>query len=142
MNNEWKKLIEQDENEVFIRLVIPANEPTEEYKEELNLIGKTPKDITEAEEKRLKKYYQKLLCINNKISDKLFEKVQEFAKLKGYQKADYINDWNGYRCFEPIKNEDKSSFIGLPLLILVDENENIRMSTNEEAMKQMREMDE
>lgn len=61
------------------------------------------------------------------------EKVNAFAKEHGYEKAEYLKDWNGYKCYEPIMNETETSFIGLPLVILV-KNDEIRMSTSEEAM--------
>lgn len=77
--------------------------------------------------------------INNNIPYELNVRVQNFAKEKGYQKAIYLNDWNGYKCFEPIFDETQPSYIGLPLLILVDSNNNIRMSTSDEAFQQIRE---
>ena len=75
----------------------------------------------------------------NKMNNTIDEKVQEFARQQGYQKAVYLNEWNGYKCYEPIFDESKPSFTGLPLIILVDSNNNIRMSTSDEAVQQMRE---
>ena len=57
---DYNKLFEKDENDAFIRLIIPANEPSEGYKEELNLIGKLPQDYTLDEIVRMKKYSEKM----------------------------------------------------------------------------------
>ena len=57
---EYDKLFEQDENGAFVRLVIPANEPTEKYTEELNLIGKPLLDYSKEEAVRMKKYCGKM----------------------------------------------------------------------------------
>lgn len=66
--------------------------------------------------------------------------IDEFAKKQGYDKAEYLGKWRGYRCYEPILNDGAdTAFVGLPLLILVDERDKIRMSTPEEAMKQLEE---
>lgn len=65
------------------------------------------------------------------IKDK---QVNEFARKHGYEKAEYLKKWKGYRCYEPIMSKGKISFSGLPLLILVKGDE-IRMSTPEEAME-------
>ena len=64
----------------------------------------------------------------------MMEKVNEFAKQNGYLKAEYLKEWKGYQCYEPIMNEDETSFVGLPLVILVSDDE-MRMSTPEEAME-------
>lgn len=63
--------------------------------------------------------------------------IDKFAKEQGYEKAEYLCEWRGYKCYEPIMDEEEISFVGLPLLILVDDNDNIRMSTPEEAMQQI-----
>ena len=60
-------------------------------------------------------------------------KVTEFAKEKGYDGVQYLKDWNGYACYEPIIS-DSVLFIGLSLVIMVKGDE-IRMSTSDEAMK-------
>ena len=64
------------------------------------------------------------------------EKVIQFAKKQGYETVKKLSPWNGYEVYEPIMNEKEVSFIGPPLLILV-KGETIRMSTEEEAFKQM-----
>lgn len=136
---EYYNLFETDENGTFIRLIIPINEPyeSETNKEELNLIGRKNTELSIDEIVRVKKYSQKLFEKVNNISEELSKKVQDFAKEHNYETAEYLCDWNGFQCFEPIFNEDQPSYIGAPLLILVDENDNIRMSTNEEAMQQI-----
>ncbi len=63
--------------------------------------------------------------------------VDEFAKSQGYEKAEYLCEWRGYKCYEPIVAEGEMSYVGLPLLILEDKNGGLRMSTPEEAMQQM-----
>ncbi|MEG2668870.1 MAG: hypothetical protein RR957_00220 [Oscillospiraceae bacterium] len=57
-----------------------------------------------------------------------------FAREKGYDRVEYLKDWNGYKCYEPIMEHEDVVFIGLPLVILVKDNY-IRMSTPDEAMK-------
>ncbi len=67
-------------------------------------------------------------------------KINEFARKQGYTKAVYVGKWRGFECYRPIIGDDsEQSFVGLPLKILVDENKNIRMSTPNEAMQQLRE---
>ena len=64
--DEYNSLFETDDNNAFIRLIIPANEPTNDYPTELNLIGKLPQDSTTDEVIRMKKYSQKMYeKINN-----------------------------------------------------------------------------
>lgn len=63
--------------------------------------------------------------------------INEFAKSQGYETAEYLCEWRGYKCYEPIIAEGEMSFVGLPLLILEDTKGNIRMSTPEEAMQQI-----
>lgn len=63
--------------------------------------------------------------------------VDEFAKAQGYETAEYLCDWRGFKCYEPVLAKDELSFVGLPLLILEDINGNIRMSTSDEAMQQI-----
>ena len=50
---EYKKLFQQDDDGSFINLIIPKSEYDEE---ELNLIGKSPRDFTLGEIVRIKKY--------------------------------------------------------------------------------------
>lgn len=65
--------------------------------------------------------------------------IDRFAKSQGYESAEYLCEWHGFRCYEPIVAEGKMSFVGLPLLILEDNAGNIRMSTHEEAIQQIEE---
>ncbi len=66
--DEYYKMFEKDNNDAFLRLIIPANEPTNDYPLELNLIGKLPQDYTIDEIVRMKKYSQKMFdkIIDNK----------------------------------------------------------------------------
>lgn len=50
--SDYKKLFQRDENGSFVNLIIPASN----YGEELNLIGKLPKDFSVDEVVRMKKY--------------------------------------------------------------------------------------
>lgn len=63
--------------------------------------------------------------------------IDKFAKSQGYETAEYLCEWRNYKCYEPILADGEMSFIGLPLLILEDNEGNIRMSTPEEAMQQI-----
>lgn len=66
-------------------------------------------------------------------------KIIEFAKKRGYESVEYLKDWHGFRCYEPVYRMDNPvSYIGLPLVILVKGNE-IRMSTADEAMSMLEE---
>ena len=137
--DEYHNLFETDDNDAFVRLIIPANEPTNDYPTELNLIGKLPQEFTTDEIIRMKKYSQKMYGkIVNDNNDELNQKIQSFAKQHGYQKAVYLNDWNGYKCYEPVYDETQPSYTGLPIIILVDDQNNIRMSTSDEAFQQIR----
>lgn len=64
--------------------------------------------------------------------------ITAFAKKQGYKDAEYLCDWRGFTCYEPIMNDSDIGFVGLPLLILVKDDK-IRMSTPDEAMKQLEE---
>lgn len=64
-------------------------------------------------------------------------KINDYAQNHGYEKAEYLCEWNGFKCYEPIISEGEVSYIGLPLLILEDSDGNIRISTPEEAIKQI-----
>lgn len=50
--NDYNKLFQRDENGCFVNLIIPASN----CEEELNLIGKLPKDFSADEVVRMKKY--------------------------------------------------------------------------------------
>ena len=49
---EYTKLFQRDKNDSFVNLVIPASE----YGDELNLIGKQPKDFSVDEVMQMGKY--------------------------------------------------------------------------------------
>lgn len=68
------------------------------------------------------------------------EKIKEFAVQKGFQDVALLGKWRGYDVYEPIYNKDSVSMIGLPLAVLVKDNE-MRMTTPEEAMSCLDEMD-
>ena len=69
------------------------------------------------------------------------KKIEEFAVSQGYVSASYLCEWNGFSCYEPISELNEVSFTGLPLLILVDQYGDIRMSTPDEALKQINDME-
>ena len=60
------------------------------------------------------------------------DKVVSFAVENGYEGAKFLRDWNGYKCYEPIVNDNDISFCG-PLFIILVKDDEIRMSTPEEA---------
>lgn len=66
------------------------------------------------------------------------DKVIAFAKKQGYDNALYIGKWKEYEAYEPVFDGDDVSFVGVPLLILVKDDD-IRMSTEEEAFEQLQE---
>jgi len=61
--------------------------------------------------------------------------VAEFAKKHSYKGAKYIGDWKEYKVYEPYTNDQQVSYVGLPLVILVNDKGEIRMSTSDEAME-------
>lgn len=66
--------------------------------------------------------------------------IDKFAQQQGFDRAEYLCEWRGFQCYEPIVGEGgQPSFIGMPLLVLVDKKGNIRMSTAAESMQQLRE---
>lgn len=65
--------------------------------------------------------------------------INDFARKQGYEKAEYIGKWKNYSCYEPIFSDEKS-VTGLPLIILVDDEGKIRMSTPEEAIQQIEDL--
>ena len=83
----------------------------------------------------MKLRFLRLKAILSGVSPKTIKKAIKFAKENGYETAIYHSKWKGYICFEPIYDTKKPSFIGLPSLILVEKNGNIRMSTYEETME-------
>lgn len=58
--------------------------------------------------------------------------VTDFSKEMGYEGAEFLHVWRGYRCYRPVI-DDPDGAIGLPLIILKKGRE-IRMSTPEEAL--------
>jgi hypothetical protein len=67
------------------------------------------------------------------------EDILKFAKREGYDEISYIGKWRGYEVYEPMFESEESINIGLPYIILVKEDE-IRMSTPEESLEQLNEM--
>ena len=65
-----------------------------------------------------------------------YAKIKQFAKDNGYETVKKLKHWNGYEVYEPIMEKGTISFIGPPLVILVKGDE-IRMSTVDEAYKQL-----
>jgi hypothetical protein len=61
----------------------------------------------------------------------MLKKVIEFAKKQGFETAFYLHKWQKYEVYQPVYNDEKAE-IGLPLAILVEDN-NIRMTTAEES---------
>lgn len=73
--------------------------------------------------------------------NKASSKIIEFAHENGYDGAIPLGKWRGYDAYEPIFGSVESptaAHVGPPLMILVKEDE-IRMSTVEEAYEQIRE---
>lgn len=62
------------------------------------------------------------------------DKIRRFAKKEGYDDILFLGKWKKYDVYEPIFNDKKTVYIGLPYLILVD-GDKIRMSTAEEALE-------
>lgn len=68
------------------------------------------------------------------------KKIIKFAEESGYTGAIYHGEWHGYSCYEPTFADEGTFFVGLPLFIMVKDDE-IRMSTPEEAMKRLEELE-
>ena len=64
------------------------------------------------------------------------DKIKAYAKKMGYDDALYIGKWRGYDVYEPTFEGSGPHFVGPPLVILV-RGRSIRMSTVEEAYKQL-----
>ena len=60
--------------------------------------------------------------------------VDKFAQENGYKGAKYNGKWKKYKVYVPYMDEKEVSYIGLPLVILVNNQGEIRMSTSDEAM--------
>lgn len=63
------------------------------------------------------------------------EEVEKYVKELGYETAEYLCDWNGFRCYEPSFSDGGMMFIGLPQIILMSEDGSVRMATEDEAMQ-------
>ena len=64
--------------------------------------------------------------------------IIQFAQQHGYSNVEYIGKWRGYDCYDPIMSENGLiPRIGLPLFIIVEDNNTIRMSTSDEAFKRI-----
>ncbi len=63
------------------------------------------------------------------------ERAIEYAKQQGYISAEYLCEWNGYSCYEPLFSaEEYDCPTGLPYVVMIKGNE-IRMSTAEESLQ-------
>jgi|TergutMp193P3_1026864.scaffolds.fasta_scaffold121912_2 hypothetical protein len=62
--------------------------------------------------------------------------ILEFAKKQGYVNAELLEMWNGYEVYAPLASDDGPRYLGPPLVIFVQNNE-IRISTVEEAFEYM-----
>ena len=71
----------------------------------------------------------------------LNKEIDEFAQNNGYKGAKYIGNWKEYKVYEPYMEKNQVSYIGLPLVILVNANGEIRMSTPNEAMATLNDKD-
>lgn len=69
------------------------------------------------------------------------EDILKFAQKQGYEQIQYLEKWRDYDVYEPMFNYDGISYIGLPLVILVKNNE-IRMSTPEESFERIDDMND
>ena len=69
-----------------------------------------------------------------RIDSKNNNDVTKFAQDHGYKSAKYIGNWKEYKVYEPYVSGNDISFTGLPLVILVNDKGEIRMSTSDEAM--------
>ena len=62
-------------------------------------------------------------------------KVRNVAKKNGFRGARYLHDWKGYKVYEPYMKLTEISYIGLPQLILVNEQQEVRMAKPDEVEK-------
>lgn len=62
------------------------------------------------------------------------KEITKFAQEHGYKGAKYIGNWKEYKVYEPYVSGNDISFTGLPLVILVNDKGEIRMSTSDEAI--------
>ena len=59
------------------------------------------------------------------------ESVLEFARKNGYQDVKYIGEWQGYKVYDTIY-DDEVAYIGLPFFIL-EKDSKLRMTTPDEC---------
>lgn len=69
--------------------------------------------------------------------NELKNKINEFAQKDNFKGAKYIGEWKEYRVYEPYMSNNETSYTGLPLVILVNEKNEIRWSTPDEAIATM-----
>jgi hypothetical protein len=69
------------------------------------------------------------------------EDILKFAQIQGYDDIEYLEQWRGFDVYAPLFDTEETLFIGLPLVILV-KDDMIRMSTGEESLERLDEMDE
>jgi hypothetical protein len=67
------------------------------------------------------------------------EDILKFAQKQGYDDIEYLEQWRGYDVYAPLFDTEETLFIGLPLVILV-KDDMIRMSTGEESLERLDEM--
>lgn len=65
----------------------------------------------------------------------LYFKVRKAAKMNGFKGARYLQKWEGYKVYEPYMKLTEISYIGLPQLILANEQQEVRMATPSEVGK-------
>lgn len=57
------------------------------------------------------------------MNDKYLTQAQNMAKSSIYDDAVYLGEWNNYRVYEPIFNDDVERCIGFPSFILAKPGE-------------------
>jgi len=62
------------------------------------------------------------------------DEVIAFARNEGYNSAVYVCKWRGYDVYKPTFNNGLINIVGIPVKILVRDNE-IRMSTEKETFE-------
>lgn len=60
-------------------------------------------------------------------------KIRKFAEKQGFRGARYLQDWKNYKVYEPYMSLTEVSYIGLPQLILINEQKEVRMATPSEV---------
>lgn len=62
--------------------------------------------------------------------------VNEYAKSKGYDRAEFRREWRGYKVFEPLWDDDEVHYVGYPYKIMVKDGK-ARMQTFDECLAYM-----